>query len=498
MESKKNLVNTDKLSKYIYRLQKAYILNNSSKANEYFNHFKHHVMVGGDLAGDIQTALQSIEGVLQAMDTPGNPLNVGQLRADKDDLLQQRNKLSGEKKDLAAQLKHATTGFDTVNIKNTQLTQERDGLIQANGTLRQERDGLAGENSNLRGQLGQRDGEIQDLTTRLQQETQRAEVNLAEYQRASLDLLRVTDERDNLVRENKKEKAAKIAEQTKYNECQKRLYQSVQTIGQIRQELVDARNALATATTKGTSDSEQIRLIRDQLTAAELGRQKADAAVATIQAVLDAVRAELADRKVELEQLRTDNEQVKEQRDNLVVGSSGLYEEITASEVRLRVLVESIRRIIGKIAPGLNVDTIIPQLPGPQIRNAPASADQLNEARASIQARTTAAAAQQQAQQQQAQQQQAQQAQQQQARQDLERRAITQINTLPGLQPKLISRNTGAKRRTEQRKVAIEQWYNSLPAGSEFKQLGLQFFIKQAGGGLESSDESSDYELTSD
>ena len=58
-----NFVNPDlkKVSKYTLRLKKSIFNNNKKKINEYYDHFKYHIQLGGIVEQDIQKKIQSFE-----------------------------------------------------------------------------------------------------------------------------------------------------------------------------------------------------------------------------------------------------------------------------------------------------------------------------------------------------------------------------------------------------------------------------------------------------
>jgi chromosome segregation ATPase len=64
----------EKISKYCYRMNKACNNKDISKVSEYFNHLKHHVMIGGATPEEVQTAIEEINNTITKINSGVQPI----------------------------------------------------------------------------------------------------------------------------------------------------------------------------------------------------------------------------------------------------------------------------------------------------------------------------------------------------------------------------------------------------------------------------------------
>lgn len=340
-----NVSDFNKISKYVIRLRKSVEKNDKKKINDYYEHLKYHIQLGGNPGDnltdsklkDMEKRFESIDKVIKMLGTDeGNKFKYGTVKTDLDKSIEEKAALETKLTEVTAKMEEATAALAKQAEETKQIKQLDESKIAKDKELSEQIEKL---NSTIE-ELNKKIIDLTDKNTVSANTIQAFGTKFKEifdlYDITELDLAKKID----LLKEksiNYKEIINKINEQKdlketgeleKFKEAIEKFNAKSKEVEKVQTELEELKNQLKDAKDLSVKQEENLKKIE------------------SLEAEKDNLQKEITEKNIKIKELEEANNKLQEENKALLADREKVEKELdTFSEEfnkKLRELLESI------------------------------------------------------------------------------------------------------------------------------------------------------------
>ena len=342
-----NVSDLNKISKYVIRLRKSVEKNDKKKINDYYEHLKYHIQLGGNPGDnltdsklkDMEKRFESIDKVIKMLGTPeGEPFKYETVKTDLDKSIEEKAALETKLTEVTAKMEEATAALAKQAEETKQIKKSDESKIAKDKELSEQIE-------KLNKTIGELNEKIKDLTTENAKSAETVQAfgtkfkeifelyDIAEEDLAKkIELLRQKSKnyKEIINKINEQKDSKETGELEKFKEAIEKFNAKSEEVKKVQEELEELKKELSDAKEKSEKQKENLEKIE------LLGVEK------------EKLEKQISENGEKIKELEEANKKLQEENKTLLTDKEKLEKELdTFSEEFNKKLIELLESIYG-------------------------------------------------------------------------------------------------------------------------------------------------------